>query len=57
MFCRMDPTRIGVGAEQPIKRDRGRPRKVVREDQTSGASFSDSLAGDAGMKTVLELQV
>ena len=55
MFYRMDLTRIGVGAEQPIQRGRGRLRKVVREDQTSGASFSDPLVGDAGMETVQEL--
>ena len=50
--CRMDSSRMGTGEEQPIKRGRGRLKKIVREDQTSGASSSDPLVGDVRMKTV-----
>ena len=57
MFCRMDSSRMETGAEQPIKRGRRRPRKAVREDQTSGASSSDPLVGDVELKTVQEPQV
>ena len=57
MFCRMDSSRMETSAEQPIKRGRGRPKEVVREDQTSGASSSDPLVGDVGMEPVQEPQV
>ena len=50
----MDSLRMGTGEEQPIRRGQGRPRKSVREDQTSGASSSDPLVGDVGMETVQE---
>ena len=48
----MDSSRMKTNEEQHIKRDRGRPRKVVREDQTSGASSHDPLVGDVGMEPV-----
>ena len=43
--------------EQPPRRDRGRSKEAVREDQVSGASSSDPLGGDVGMESMQEPQV
>ena len=43
--------------EKPPRRDRGRSREAVKEDQVSGASSSDPLVRDVDMKSDLEPQV
>ena len=48
---------MGTGAERPMRRGRGRPRKIVTEDETSGASASNPLAEDVDMGQILEPQV
>ena len=52
VFCRMEHTNTRLSEWQSIKRGRGRPKKIVKEDQTSGASSSDPLDGDVGMEIV-----
>ena len=48
---------MGIGAERPVRRGRGRPRKVVAEDEASGASASNPLAEDVDMGQIPEPQV
>ena len=53
----MDSSRMGTGAGRPVRRGRDRPRKVVTEDEASGASASNSLAEDVDMRQIPEPQV
>ena len=53
----MDSSRMGTGAGRPVRRGRGRPRKVVTEDEASGASASNPLAEDVDMEPIPEPQV
>ena len=54
LFCRMDPARMETDEEQPLRRDQGRSKEAVREDQVSGASSSDPMGGDVGMESMQE---
>ena len=46
-----------TSAGRPVRRGRGRPRKVVTEDEVSGASASNPLVEDVDMELILEPQV
>ena len=52
LFCRMDPARMETDEEQPLRRDQGRSKAAVREDQVSGAASSDPMGGDVGMESM-----
>ena len=57
LIYRMDSSRMGTGAGRPVRRGWGRPRKVVTEDEASGASTSNPLAEDVDMEPIPEPQV